>query len=155
MKASKAALIDLAQLEMGDSSDDSDFNVDEAKLNEDDDISINSDPDAEDGGSSSSGEGEEDDEDSDVGSTGPVRRDDHILSVTELLERARQKQQLVSQKVNNYVMDKLYIRLFNEILQWVAKHGQICYSFCTTSTSYLCDIQIVLNGTFDRLFGKY
>merc|ERR1712128_38253 len=43
VKPSKAALIDLAELDLGESSDDSDFNVDEAKLNEDDDISINSD----------------------------------------------------------------------------------------------------------------
>ena len=48
-KASKSALIDL-----GDSSDDSDFYVDEARLQEDDDVSICSGE----GGASSEGDGE-------------------------------------------------------------------------------------------------
>lgn len=97
VKASKAALIDLAQLDMGDSSDDSDFNVDEAKLNDDDDISINSDPDAEDPESSS----DEDDEHGDSENELPAvtRPDTAPLSVHQLLERAQQKQNLDVRKV--------------------------------------------------------
>ena len=92
VKASKAALIDLAQLDMGDSSDDSDFNVDEAKLNEDDDISINSDPD---NGESSGGSGSEDEEEGEEEeSDGPPveQPSGQHLTVQELLERAEKKQ---------------------------------------------------------------
>ena len=104
MKASKAALIDLAQMDMGDSSDDSDFNVDEAKLNDDDDISINSDPDAEDQVTSS--EEDEDGGDSENGAlevSALHRPDVQSWSVKELLERAHQKQQLDAQKVAFYI----------------------------------------------------
>ncbi|XP_068233170.1 PHD finger protein rhinoceros isoform X3 [Palaemon carinicauda] len=101
VKPSKAALIDLAELDLGESSDDSDFNVDEAKLNDDDDISINSDPDALDDNDDDD-DGEDDDEvDEEEESEGeaalpPVN--DKNLSVSQLLERARKTQALEMEK---------------------------------------------------------
>uniref|UniRef100_A0A6A7G0N3 Mucin-5AC-like n=1 Tax=Hirondellea gigas TaxID=1518452 RepID=A0A6A7G0N3_9CRUS len=103
VKASKAALIDLAQMDMGDSSDDSDFNVDEAKLNDDDDISINSDPDADDIETSSE-EDDDDDEEEENNSDGEqlgsrkAGIDEANLTVMQLLERAQHKLQLEAHK---------------------------------------------------------
>ena len=96
-KASKSALIDLAQLEMGDSSDDSDFNVDEAKLNEDDDISINSDP-----GISSEEESEENSEEESI--IAPTNDNtDGPMSVQELIERAHQNKIHTAVKVSDFL----------------------------------------------------
>lgn len=97
VKPSKAALVDLAELDLGESSDDSDFNVDEAKLNDDDDISINSDPDAPD----------DDDDDDDVDAEGESGEEAEVtyaapeknLTVTQLLEQAKKKQALEAEKV--------------------------------------------------------
>ncbi|KAF2348317.1 Zinc finger PHD-finger [Trinorchestia longiramus] len=102
VKASKAALIDLALLDMGDSSDDSDFNVDEAKLNDDDDISINSDPDGDDGSSSEDADEDEEESNTDAEEAAPVKVAEHQpggLSVQKLLERAQQKQPLDGRKM--------------------------------------------------------
>lgn len=100
VKPSKAALVDLAELDLGESSDDSDFNVDEAKLNDDDDISINSDPDAPD---------DDDDDDEDVEAEGESGEEGEVtytapeknLSVTQLLEQAKKKQALETEKVTS------------------------------------------------------
>ncbi|XP_050728179.1 uncharacterized protein LOC127004474 isoform X3 [Eriocheir sinensis] len=97
VKPSKAALVDLAELDLGESSDDSDFNVDEAKLNDDDDISINSDPDAPD---------DDDDDDDDVDAEGESGEEAEVtytapeknLTVTQLLEQAKKKQALEAEK---------------------------------------------------------
>ncbi|XP_045103810.1 uncharacterized protein LOC123499603 isoform X3 [Portunus trituberculatus] len=99
VKPSKAALVDLAELDLGESSDDSDFNVDEAKLNDDDDISINSDPDAPD-------DDDDDDGDDDVDEEGESEEEAEVtyaapeknLTVTQLLEQAKKKQALEAEK---------------------------------------------------------
>nr|XP_045598813.1 uncharacterized protein LOC123758439 isoform X1 [Procambarus clarkii] len=95
VKPSKAALVDLAELDLGESSDDSDFNVDEAKLNDDDDISINSDPDAPDL------DDDDDDDDDEMDEEGESEEEvetppekEKNLSVTQLLEQAKKKQAL-------------------------------------------------------------
>lgn len=104
MKPSKTALIDLAELELGESSDDSDFNVDEAKLKEDDDISINSDMDDDE-------EDEDDDDDGDDNSLDEKKaslvnvdnsfsnKDKSNLTVSELIAEAEAKQSLALEQV--------------------------------------------------------
>ncbi|XP_066944192.1 uncharacterized protein [Macrobrachium rosenbergii] len=101
VKPSKAALIDLAELDLGESSDDSDFNVDEAKLNDDDDISINSDPDAMDNDDDDDDGEDDEEEDEEEESEGEVALppvNDKNLSVSQLLERARKTQALEMEK---------------------------------------------------------
>ncbi|XP_042219745.1 uncharacterized protein LOC121864666 isoform X2 [Homarus americanus] len=96
VKPSKAALVDLAELDLGESSDDSDFNVDEAKLNDDDDISINSDPDAPDidDDDDDDEDGDDvDDEESEEEIEVPAEKEKN-MSVTQLLEQAKKKQVL-------------------------------------------------------------
>lgn len=103
VKPSKAALVDLAELDLGESSDDSDFNVDEAKLNDDDDISINSDPDApdadDDDDDDEMGEEEESEEEVEMSVT-----EEKNLSLTELLEQAKKKQALEAEKVTDFTI---------------------------------------------------
>ncbi|KAG0714412.1 PHD finger protein 14 [Chionoecetes opilio] len=100
VKPSKAALVDLAELDLGESSDDSDFNVDEAKLNDDDDISINSDPDAPDDDDDDDGdddvdeEGQSGEEEGEVAYGAPEKN----LTVTQLLEQAKKKQALEAER---------------------------------------------------------
>lgn len=104
VKPSKAALVDLAELDLGESSDDSDFNVDEAKLNDDDDISINSDPDAPD-------DDDDDDGDDDLDEEGESEEEGEVtyaapeknLTVTQMLEQAKKKQALEAEKVTYQV----------------------------------------------------
>ena len=101
MKPSKAALIDLAELDLGESSDDSDFNVDEAKLNDDDDISINSDPDALDIDDDEDGEDDDevDEEEESDGEAALPAVNEKNLSVSQLLERAKKAQAREMEKV--------------------------------------------------------
>ncbi|RXG56785.1 hypothetical protein Avbf_13682, partial [Armadillidium vulgare] len=103
VKPSKSALIDLAELDLGESSDDSDFNVDEAKLKEDDDISMNSDPD-DDEDDDDDEEDENDEEDSTdqetvTNSTSATVQSNSKSNVTigELLARAEEKQALAAE----------------------------------------------------------
>lgn len=108
VKPSKAALVDLAELDLGESSDDSDFNVDEAKLNDDDDLSINSDPDApdddddDDGDDDSEGEEEEEEEEEETANMG-YDAAPKPLNVTQLLEQAKHKQALEAEKVKHFL----------------------------------------------------
>ncbi|XP_047494182.1 uncharacterized protein LOC125042542 isoform X4 [Penaeus chinensis] len=96
VKPSKAALIDLAELDLGESSDDSDFNVDEAKLNDDDDISINSDPDAPDIDDDDNEDVEDEEESEEEVEPPPISEKD--MTVTQLLEQAKKKQALELEK---------------------------------------------------------
>ncbi|KAK4320346.1 hypothetical protein Pmani_008764 [Petrolisthes manimaculis] len=105
VKPSKAALVDLAELDLGESSDDSDFNVDEAKLHDDDDLSINSDPDApdDDDDDDDTDDGEDDehgDEEDDMEAThiGSYNTGNKTLNVTQLLEQAKYKQALEAER---------------------------------------------------------
>ncbi|KAK3886374.1 hypothetical protein Pcinc_009477 [Petrolisthes cinctipes] len=105
VKPSKAALVDLAELDLGESSDDSDFNVDEAKLHDDDDLSINSDPDApdDDDDDDDTDDGDDDDQDEDedemeAANLGSYNTGPKTLNVTQLLEQAKHKQALEAEK---------------------------------------------------------
>ena len=94
-------------MDLGESSDDSDFNVDEAKLNDDDDISINSDPD-EGGNDDEESEESEDDKDDDTETCQELPLNDKNISVSQLLEQARQKQAMQAEKVNNYLVIQFF-----------------------------------------------
>ncbi|RXG55731.1 PHD finger protein 14 [Armadillidium vulgare] len=93
VKPSKSALIDLAELDLGESSDDSDFNVDEAKLKEDDDISMNSDPD-DDEDDDDDEEDENDEEDMQQFQSNSKSN----VTIGELLARAEEKQALAAEQ---------------------------------------------------------
>ncbi|CAL4061328.1 unnamed protein product, partial [Meganyctiphanes norvegica] len=100
VKPSKAALIDLAELDLGESSDDSDYKVDESKLNDDDDdISINSDPNQDLGSDDDEDEDEADGEGEEMGNGELINvpRNGNI-SVSELLEQAKRKQEKEGEK---------------------------------------------------------
>lgn len=107
VKPSKAALIDLAELDLGESSDDSDFNVDEAKLNDDDDISINSDPDAPDIDDDDNEDVEDEEESEEEVEAPPISEKD--MTVTQLLEQAKKKQALELEKVS---VDVVFLQNF-------------------------------------------
>lgn len=87
----------MAELDLGESSDDSDFNVDEAKLNDDDDISINSDPDAPDIDDDDNEDVEDEEESEEEVEAPPISEKD--MTVTQLLEQAKKKQALELEKV--------------------------------------------------------
>lgn len=108
VKPSKAALIDLAELDLGESSDDSDFNVDEAKLNDDDDISINSDPDAPDIDDDDNEDVEDEEESEEEVEAPPISEKD--MTVTQLLEQAKKKQALELEKVRS--VDVVFLQNF-------------------------------------------